>query len=300
MMMEIVEQKEIRFENIKQDIEKERRKLLFKRIFTNKLAMVGGVILLFVLFLTFFGPFMTPYNQYEMEMADRLQVPSGEHILGTDNFGRDLFTRIVYGAQASMGVGLSVALLTAIFGMIIGLYSAYFKMLDAILMRISDGLMAFPSVLLAIALMAALGANATNVIIALSIVYTPNVARVVRSAALVIREQTYIEAIRSQGASDIRIIWGHIAPNTISPLIVQCTFIFAEAIILEAGLSFLGVGIPAPDASWGNILQDAKSVIYNAWWMTVFPGFMIILSVLGLNLLGDGVRDILDPHANAK
>ena len=158
--------------------------------------------------------------------------------------------------------------------------------------------MAFPAILLAIAIMAVLGPRSENVIIALSIVFTPYVARVIRSSALVIREQTYIEALHSQGARAWRIIALHIAPNVISPLIIQVTFIFADSIITEAALSFLGAGIPAPNPSWGNILYDGKVVIFNAWWMTVMPGVAIMMTVLGLNLFGDGLRDLLDPHTN--
>ncbi|MEH7389422.1 ABC transporter permease, partial [Bacillus sp. JJ1474] len=213
-----------------------------------------------------------------------------------DNLGRDLFSRVIYGTQASMTVGLSVALISGTFGMIIGLYSAYNRYLDHILMRICDGLMAFPAILLAIAIMAALGPKTINVITALSFVMIPTVARVIRSAALVIKEQTYIEALKSQGASATRIIWIHIAPNAISQLIIQLTYVFAISIIIEASLSFLGVGIPAPNPSWGNIIYEGKAVIYNAWWMTVFPGVFIILAVLALNLFGDGLRDLLDPH----
>src|SRR5690606_15451692 len=155
-----------------------------------------------------------------------------------------------------------------------------------------------PDILLAVAIMAVLGPQPINVVIAVTISKVPTMARVVRSAALVIKEQTYIEAMRSQGASSKRIIWRHIIPNIISPLIVQLTYVFAVAIILEAALSFLGAGIPAPDPSWGNILYDGKIVIFNAWWMTVFPGAFIVLAVLGLNLFGDGLRDLLDPHSS--
>ena len=296
--MELVVEKKRQLVDFKRDINRERRRLFVRRFFSNKLTVTGSVIIFLTLFLTFIGPLLTSYTPYEMVVTDRLQAPGGEHLLGTDNLGRDLFSRIVYGARASMGVGLSVAIITSILGVIIGLYSAYYKLLDHILMRICDGLMAFPAILLAIALMAALGTNIENVILALSAVFTPYVARVVRSSALVVREQTYIEAMKAQGASSLRIIWGHIAPNTLSPLIVYATFIFADTIIIEAGLSFLGVGVPAPDPSWGNILYDGKLVIFNAWWMTFFPGMAIILSVLGLNLFGDGLRDLLDPHTN--
>lgn len=282
--------------NIRKELKSEERKLFFRRFRSNKLLLTGTIIILFLLFVTIVGPFLVTQDPYEMVVQDRLEGPSSEHLLGTDEFGRDLLSRIAHGSKVTMGVGFAVAAITSFFGMIIGLYASYYRTLDHILMRISDGLMSIPAILLAIALMAALGPNTRNVIIALSIVFTPHIARVIRSAALVVREQTYIEAMRSQGASSIRIIWRHIMPNTISPLVVQATFIFADAIITEAALSFLGAGVPAPDPSWGNILYDGKLVIFNAWWMTIFPGIMIFLSVLGLNLLGDGLRDLIDPH----
>ncbi|TWI58197.1 ABC transporter permease [Halalkalibacter nanhaiisediminis] len=292
-----VTMKDQKLSEIRSSIKKQRRQLFIKRFLANRLAVTGGIIVLITSFFAIFAPFLASYSPYEMEVTSRLVPPSTDHILGTDNFGRDLFARVVYGAQASMGVGISVALITSLLGMVIGLYAAYYKVLDHILMRVCDGLMAFPAILLAIAIMAALGPRLENVIIALSIVYTPYVARVVRSSALVVREQTYVEAMKAQGASTSRIIWFHIAPNTLSPLIIQSTFIFADAIIIEAGLSFLGAGVPAPDPSWGNILFDGKLVIFNAWWMTLFPGLAIILTVLGLNLFGDGLRDLLDPHS---
>lgn len=290
--------KSVELTDVKQTLKKEQRRLFFRRLRSNRLMVTGGVTILFLSLLALFGPYIISGDPYEMEVSQRLQPMSKEHWLGTDEFGRDLFTRIVYGAKVTMGVGLSVALISSFVGMVVGLYASYYKTLDHILMRISDGLMAIPGILLAIALMAALGPNTRNVVIALSIVFVPIIARVIRSAAIVVREQTYIEAMRAQGASDFRIIWGHIMPNTISPLVVQATFVFADAIITEAALSFLGAGVPAPDPSWGNILYDGKLVIFNAWWMTVFPGLMIVLAVLGLNLLGDGLRDLIDPHVN--
>src|SRR5690625_4819750 len=285
--------------DVKQKLKKEQRQLFIKRFFANKLMVTGFVTILFLLLVTLIGPFIVTDDPYEIVVQDRLSSPSSEYLLGTDEFGRDLLSRIVHGAQVTMGVGLAVAAISSFFGMIIGLYASYYRILDHILMRIADGLMAIPSILLAIALMAALGPDTKNVIIALSIVFTPHIARVIRSSALVVKEQTYIEAMQAQGASATRIIWLHIMPNTISPLVVQATYIFAEAIIVEAALSFLGAGVPAPDPSWGNILYDGKLVIFNAWWMTVFPGFMIVIAVLGLNLLGDGLRDLIDPHARS-
>ena len=279
---------------------KEQRALSWLRLRTNHGLLIGAIIIGLLILIALIGPLLTSYTPYDMKVIDRLKPPSGAHLLGTDEFGRDLLTRIVYGARVSMSVGLVVALLSSAIGLVIGVYATYYKMLDHILMRICDGLIAIPGILLAIALMAALGASVTNVIIALTIVFTPNIARVVRSTALVIKEQTYIEAMKAQVSSYSRIIWLHIMPNTLSPLLVQATFVFAEAIISEAALSFLGAGIPAPEPSWGNILQSSKLVIYKAWWMVVFPGAMIVLSILSLNLLGDGLRDYLDPRVKHK
>lgn len=273
---------------------------MVKKFKSNKLAVSGAIILTIIIISAIILPLLITSSPYELDTVNRLKPPSAEHFFGTDNYGRDLFSRVIYGAQVSLLVGFSVAFLTALLGTIVGLYSAYFKRLDSLLMRICDGLMAFPAILLAIAIMASLGANISNVIIALTIVFSPLVARTIRSSALVIKEQTYVEALKAQGASTSRIIWANIFPNVISPLIVQATFIFADSIIVEAALSFLGAGIPAPAPSWGNLLYDGKSVIFNAWWMTLFPGLAIMLTVFGLNLFGDGLRDLLDPHSKSK
>ncbi|WP_088032238.1 ABC transporter permease [Evansella clarkii] len=282
----------------KKEMQKERRILFIRRFLSNKMAVIGSIILTFLGLTAILAPVLTSFTPYEMVAANRLQPPSAEHWFGTDNFGRDIFSRVLYGSQVSLAVGLSVALATSIIGMVVGLLAAYYRLLDHILMRICDGLMAFPAILLAIAIVAVLGPHPVNVVIALTVVKSPEVARVVRSAALVIKEQTYIEALKAQGASAMRIIFMHITPNTVSPLIIQVTYVFAIAIIIEAALSFLGAGIPAPHPSWGNILYDGKTVIFSAWWMTIFPGICIILAVLGLNLFGDGLRDLLDPHTN--
>lgn len=296
--MKAVEDNTLELSSVKRSLIKEQRRLLIRRVLSNKFVMTGGIILVLLILITTLGPLLVKHSPYALEVENRLLAPSTDYLLGTDDFGRDLLSRIMYGARATMGVGLLVALISSVLGMIIGLYSSYYRILDHILMRLCDGLMAIPSILLAIALMAALGPSTKNVIIALSIVSTPYIARVIRSSALVVRQQTYIEAMQAQGASSWRIIWGHMMPNTISPLVVQATFIFSEAVIVEAALSFLGAGVPPPGPSWGNILYDGKQVIFSAWWMTVFPGMFIILAVLGLNLLGDGLRDLLDPHTN--
>ena len=280
-------------------LKKEQRRLQRRKFFSNYNLVIGSVIILIMISIAFLAPAITNFDPFEMQVTNRLSPPDSIHLMGTDEYGRDLFTRVLYGARVSMSIGLAVAVLSSVLGLIIGLYASYFKALDNIIMRICDGLIAIPGILLAIALMSALGASSTNVVIALTIVYTPSIARIVRSSALVVKEQTYVEAVYAQGAGHVRILWQNIAPNVLSPLMVQATFVFASAILSEASLSFLGAGIPAPLASWGNILQASKLVINKAWWMAVFPGLMLILSVLSLNLLGDGLRDFLDPRTKS-
>lgn len=284
--------------NLKKKVKQERKNLMLKKVLSNKAIMSGIIILGLLILFSIIGPIVAKFSPLEIDPSNRLQAPSKEHWFGTDDFGRDVFSRVATGARVSLAVGLSVSLLTGVFGIIMGLYSAYYSFLDHILMRISDALLAFPDILLAIAIMAVLGPKPINVVLAVTLAKIPVVARIVRSSALDIKEQTYIEALKVQGASSARVIWKHILPNSVSPLIVQVTYIFAIAIILEAALSFLGAGVPAPNPSWGNILYDGKVVIFNAWWMTIFPGLFIILAVLGLNVFGDGLRDLLDPHAN--
>ena len=275
---------------------REQKQIRREQFFSNRALVIGLTIFSIIVLAAVFIPMITGTDPNAMDVINRLKPPSAAHIFGTDEFGRDLFTRVLYGARSSLVVGCSVALLACFFGTAIGIYASYFKAADAVLMRICEGLTAIPGILLAIALMAALGASNTNVIIALTIVYTPRVARVVRSNALVAKGQLYVEAARVQGASAGRILWKLILPNVISPLTVQASYIFAQAIISEASLSFLGAGIPAPAASWGNILQSSKSVLSKAPWTVIFPGLAVVLCVLSLNLLGDGLRDYLDPR----
>ena len=275
---------------------REQRQIRRERFFSNINLILGLSVFLVIVLAAIFIPMFNGIDPNVMDVVNRLKPPSLAHPFGTDEFGRDLMTRVLYGARVSLWVGCSVAFLSCVFGTIIGIYASYFKILDHILMRICEGLIAIPGVLLAIALMAALGASNLNVIIALTIVYTPSVARVVRSSALVTKGQTFVEAAKVQGASSARILWTLILPNVISPLTVQASYIFAQAIISEASLSFLGAGIPAPAASWGNILQGSKSVLQKAPWTVIFPGLAVVLCVLSLNLLGDGLRDYLDPR----
>lgn len=277
---------------------REQRALKRRRFFRNRLAVLGGIITLAMILIALLAPVLSPYGPYDMVIADRLQAPSLAHLFGTDSYGRDVLTRVLYGARVSMSIGAAVAAGAMLLGMAVGLLASYFKALDNVLMRICDGLSAVPSSLLAIALMAALGGSVRNVIVSLVAVSFPGVARIARASAMVVKEQTYIEAMRAAGARTGRILLGHIAPNILSPVIVQVSFVFASAIITEAALSFLGVGVPVPEPSWGNILNEGKEVIYKAWWMILFPGLFTAISVLGLNIFGDGLRDFFDPHSN--
>ena len=282
--------------SVSEAILKEQRQLRMERLLASPGLIIGLVGFLVILLTAVLIPLFSSVDPNAMVVSERLQPPSGEHFFGTDELGRDHFTRIMYGARVSLWVGGSVAVFSCILGIIFGLYASYFKILDQILMRICDGLIAIPGILLAIALIAALGTSSWNVILALAIVYTPSVARTVRASAMVIREQTYVEAAKVQGFSDFRILWKLILPGVISPLTVQASFIFAQAIISEASLSFLGAGVPAPAASWGNMLQASKQVISKAPWTMIFPGAAVVLCVLSLNLLGDGLRDFMDPR----
>lgn len=275
---------------------KEQRQLRKERLLASPALIIGVVGFAIILLAAIFVPIISNVDPNAMEVSSRLAKPGGKFLLGADEFGRDLFIRLMYGARVSLWVGGCVALFSCVLGIIIGLYASYFKVLDQILMRICDGLIAIPGILLAIALIAALGTSSWNVVIALTIVYTPSVARTVRASAMVIKEQTYVEAAKVQGFSNFRILWKMILPGVISPLTVQASFIFAQAIISEASLSFLGAGVPAPAASWGNMLQASKLVFSKAPWTMICPGAAVILCVLSLNLLGDGLRDFLDPR----
>ena len=284
---------------IRRELKAEQRRLDARRFFRNRQAVFGALIVLAMLLTALLAPVLAPADPLAQTVSNRFARPgTAGYLLGADKLGRDLLSRIIYGARVSMIVGVSVGASSMLLGMVIGLYACYYKKLGAVLMRICDGLSAIPSTLLAIALMAVLGQSVFNVILALSIVYVPRMARVSRSAALVVMEQTYIEALRSQGAAAFRIIWGHIAPNLLSPVVVQASYNFANSIITEAALSFLGVGVPAPQPSWGNILSEGREVITKAWWMIVYPGAATALAVMGTNIFGDGLRDVLDPHSN--
>ncbi|MEB7543187.1 ABC transporter permease [Enterobacter huaxiensis] len=266
--------------------------------FRNPGLLIWPAVLAAIVLLSFFASLVSPYEPYSLDPLSRLTPPSAEHWFGTDNFGRDLFVRVALALRVSLSVGAAVAVIAGVTGMIVGLLCAWYRPVDRILMRVCDGLFAFPSLLLAIAIVGVLGPNIANVVLALSLVYVPSVARVIRGAAMVIKEKNFIEALRAQGAGASRIIWLHLLPNVISPFIVQVSWVFSVAILTEAALSFLGSGVPAPMPSLGNLLLEGKAVIFTAWWMTFFPGIAIVLLILGLNIIGDDLRDSADPGLN--
>ena len=254
------------------------------------------IILIVLAFLSLFAPFLTDFNPVRNNPRNRLKAPSREHLLGTDQFGRDIFTRILYGIRTSMQVGFSVVILTVVFGGVVGIAAGYYPQLDKIIMRILDAMMAFPGIIIAISLAAIWGAGKLNIILALSFAYFPKMARIVRSSVISIKDLEYVESARAAGAKDFRIIFKYILKNSASPIMVQATFNFALAILDEAALSFLGVGIMPPAPSLGAMVTDARTYMVVAPWMIFSPGIMIVLAVLSLNLLGDGLRDLLDPH----
>jgi peptide/nickel transport system permease protein len=230
-----------------------------------------------------------------MDVVNRLTAPGAAHWFGTDDVGRDVWSRVVHGARLSLLVGLAVVGLAFLAGVGAGLAAGYYRRLDNPIMRVMDGLMAFPAIILAIALMASLGPSVANVIVAIGVVYAPRVARVVRGSVLVVRETAYVEAARALGVPDLPLIARHVVPNILSPVIVQASFVFAAAVLTEAALSFLGVGVPPFIPSWGNSLAEGRLYLQQAPWLVLYPGAAIMVTVLGLNLVGDAVRDVLDP-----
>src|SRR5262245_22612716 len=266
------------------------------RLFERRGMLAGTIILAGMLGIAVGAPWLTPYDPMRLDVASRLLPPSATHLFGTDEFGRDVYSLTLYGSRISLFVGGSVMLLTSIVGIVLGLIAGYFRALENLVMRILDGLMAFPAIVLAIALMASLGPRVSNIVIALTIVYMPRTARIIYGAVLVARETPYVEAARAAGARDARIAFRHILPNCLAPVVVQGTFIFAYAVLAEAVLSFLGVGAPPYIPSWGNVINAGGKLIKEAPWIGLFPGVAIAVTGLGLNLLGDALHDLIDPR----
>jgi peptide/nickel transport system permease protein len=269
---------------------------LFGRLLRNPNVLAGGTMLALFLLAAVLAGALATHNPTRLDPASRLRPPSAVHYLGTDEFGRDVYSLVLFGSRVSLLVGGVTMLLTSLGGVVLGLVAGYYRRLDLLLMRVTDGLMAFPAILLAIAFMAARGPGVWNVILALSIVYTPRTALLIRSTVLSVRELDYVNAARALGRPDLGIAFGHILPNCMAPLLVQGTFIFAYAVLAEAILGFLGVGVPPYVPSWGNVIASGKNVIREAFWVSLFPGLALTLAGLSLNLLGDGLRDALDPR----
>jgi peptide/nickel transport system permease protein len=267
-----------------------------RRFIRRNPTMIGGMALFVLMVIVAVGaPYWGTSDPLELNPIDRLLSPSTLHWFGTDMLGRDLYSRTLYGSRVSLAVGMCVATLSMSIGLAIGLVSGYHRHVDAVVMRIMDGMMAIPAILLAIALMALVSGSVQNVIIALTIPEIPRVVRVVRAVVLSLREQMYVEASRATGASLPRILLRHIMPNTLVPLIVQGTYICASAVILEAYLSFLGAGTPPEIPSWGNVMAEGRAYVRVAFWIVLFPGLCLAVTVLAINMMGDGLRDTLDP-----
>ncbi|MCQ8211580.1 ABC transporter permease [Cetobacterium somerae] len=272
---------------------------LWKNLKRNKMALFGLIILVIIVLLAIFADQIANYDQVviKQNLRMRLKPPSAQHWLGTDEFGRDIFARLVHGARVSLKVGLIAVGIAIVIGGFLGAIAGYYGgKLDNIIMRVMDIFLAVPSILLAIAIVSALGPNLLNLMIAVSISSVPRYARIVRASVLSIRDQEFIEAARAIGASDARIIFRHIIPNSLAPVIVQGTLGVANAILSTAGLSFIGLGIQPPAPEWGSMLSGGRQYLRYAWWVTTFPGVSIMITILSLNLLGDGLRDALDPR----
>jgi len=266
-------------------------RLLRHRLFLTGLLLFGVVLLAAIA-----APWAAGTDPARIAMRARFRPPSADFPFGTDNLGRSLWSRVLWGARLSVIIGIAVVAINAVFGTLVGALAGYVQALDGVLMRINDALMAFPAILLAIGITSVLGSGIENVIFALSIVYIPRTARIVRASVLVLREMEYVQAAVAAGAGHLRILCRHILPNAMAPLIVQLSFLFAYAVLTEATLSFLGLGAVPPTPTWGNIMAEGRQYLVEAPWIISIPGAALMLTVLGVNLLGDGLRDVLDPR----
>ncbi len=265
-------------------------------LLSNRLSVAGLVVLAILIILGLFGAGLAPYEINEINIANRLQGPSAEHWFGTDELGRDVFSRVLVAARVSLQVGFIAVGFAMSLGIPIGLLAGYYrKWVDATLMRAMDVLFSFPAILLAIAILAVLGPGIGNAMIAIGLVYTPIFARITRGSVLVVSEEVYVRAARSLGARDSRIIFRHVLPNVMAPIIVQTTLSLAFAILSEAALSFLGLGVQPPNPAWGRMLSEGRNFLQQAPWIGIFPGIAILFTVMAFNFLGDGLRDALDP-----
>jgi peptide/nickel transport system permease protein len=270
--------------------------VLLKKLLKNKLSVLGLVISGIIIIMALFAPVFAPYSPNQIDLAHRLSKPSANHFLGQDSLGRDIFSRIIYGSRISVWVGFSTVILATLFGFTFGALAGYYGgWIDGLIMRLVDVLMAFPGILLAIALMAVLGPSLNNVILTLCLIGWVGYARLVRGQILFLRETEFVTAAKALGLGPVRIIFGHILPNVLGPLMVQATFGMAGNIVAEAGLSFLGLGVQPPTPSWGAMLNEGRAVLLSNSNLTTFPGLAIMIMVLGFNFIGDGLRDAVDP-----
>jgi len=273
---------------------------LFSVLYARKIAFTGMLAILTILVFAIFAPLITPYDPTSMNPLEKLEPPSASHLFGTDNFGRDTFSRVVYGARMSLLGSTGVVVFATIFGVAIGTLCGYFKSVELVLMRIVDVLMSFPPLLLALVLVSIMGRGLVNVIIAVGVTYLTRTTRIIYGMTLKIKEEPYIEASYASGATTFRILLRHVVPNLMSPLIVQSTFTFAFSLLEMASLDFLGLGIPPAIPSWGNMLSEGSIYLTRAPWLLLFPGSFIVVTVLSLNLVGDVLRDRLDPRFRAE
>lgn len=271
-------------------------KTFMRRLLKNKAAVIGGIVILLVIFVGLLGPLLMKTDPNAQDLLNKLQPPSKEHWFGTDNYGRDIFTRIIHGTNLTLRVGFLSVFIGGVIGVVLGIVAGFYGGLtDTIIMRVMDVLLAFPGILLALAIVSVLGGSLFNVIIAVGIFSVPAFARIVRGSTLQVKKLEYIDAVRALGASDMRIIFKHIFPNILSPIIVQGTMRIATAILTASGLAFLGLGAQPPAAEWGAMLSDGRTYMLDASHMVLFPGMMIVIVVLAFNIFGDGLRDALDP-----
>jgi len=267
------------------------------RLLHSRMAVIGLVISLFVILIAILAPWLAPYDPVEIDLVNRLQPPSREHLMGTDHLGRDMLSRVMFGANISLQVGVVSVAMGIVLGLIIGAAAGFLgRGFDTALMSVMDAIYAFPAILLALALVAAFGQGLVTVMTAIAIVRIPIFARTVRSSVLAEKEKEYVESARAIGQREFLVLVKHILPNIVAPMIVVTTTYFAAAIVVEASLSFLGLGVPPPEASWGVMLNDGRRYMEAFPHTVVFPGLAISISVLGFNLLGDGLRDVLDPR----
>jgi peptide/nickel transport system permease protein len=271
-----------------------------RRLLRHTSAVLGLVIIVVLVAVALLAPLLAPYDPIQIS-RDVMQAPSRDHLMGTDNLGRDVFSRVVYGARISLQMGFIAVAIAATVGTLIGVVAGtYGGLVDGFFMRLIDALMALPGILLALTVAATLGPGLYNAMIAVGVAWIPSFARIVRSSVLQIKETTYVEAARASGASDLRLILRHILPNTLAAILVLASLGVATAILVGAALSFLGVGASPPTAEWGIMLSDGRPYMRSAWWIMAFPGLAITVTVLGANLVGDGLRDVLDPRMGSR